>query len=91
MTLSEALKSGKRFRWKQYGTFGPGEWNGRGSEASSYVFPTAVLMRDEWEVKPDPEPKLKAWIDDNGRVYFLRDWIIEDAGKVTRAPWLDEP
>jgi hypothetical protein len=89
MTIIEAVRSGKRFRLT-----GTDHWfNGRASGPVSLTF---LEIAGEWEIEPEPKPKLRAWIGTNHSwgvsniVFFSYDPTEPETRGLTRAPWLDE-
>lgn len=94
MTIIEALKSGKRIRRKQIGhqfvEYRPDR---------HFSLDRDDILADDWEVEPDPKPRMLAWVCnlvhpidmDYGQIRLLPDDHKFDSTYMTRCPWLDEP
>lgn len=51
------------------------------------------ILAHDWEVEPEPEQNLKAWINiDHGNIHFGKsnETILTGNGTWQRAPWLDQ-
>ena len=89
MNIFEAVKSGKKFKRKNWVVW----YEGKDEPA----FMLSDILAEDWEVE-EPKKKKTAWIDENGQLLLKDDSFIisysgkkPDLSKWKRAPWLDEP
>jgi hypothetical protein len=95
VNLIEAVKSGKPFKrphWEYYVALSiANDLYVYEDSGSVFRVDSRDLFNEDYELKPESKPRNLAWIDDNGRVYFIEEGKVGLFFNHKRAPWLDEP
>ena len=86
MNIIEAFRSGRKMR-----RTGESEFFDRQVIIESITLKS--LLADDWELKPDPEPRMLAWREPiNGGLYLFSESVAEHVEKSwVRMPHLDQP